>query len=94
MNGEETVFVVKTTTSFAKLKQSVSTKYGITDGTVSLRHDGAKCMDHLNPKLMEMMAGRTYHIDAFLEQVGGGTVSLTKCKFRAWLTSSVVESVA
>lgn len=94
MNGEETVFVVKPTTLFQRIKQSVSKKYGITDGAVNLRHDGVKCLDEHNPKMMEMMAGKTYHVDALLEQVGGGRVSLIISKFRAWLTSSVVKSIA
>ena len=94
MNGEETVFVVKPTTLFQRIKQSVSKKYGITDGTVNLQHDGVKCLNDHNPKMMEMMAGKTYHLDALLEQVGGGTVSLIIVKLRAWLTSSVVETIA
>jgi hypothetical protein len=72
MNGEETVFVVKPTTLFERIKQSVAKKYGVTDGTMKLQHDGNQCLNEHNPKMMEMLAGKTYHLDALLEQVGGG----------------------
>jgi hypothetical protein len=89
MNGEETVFVVKPTTLFERIKQSVAKKYGVTDGTMKLQHDGNQCLNEYNPKMMEMMAGKTYHLDALLEQVGGA-VSLNCTSFyRIWLTRSV-----
>jgi hypothetical protein len=75
-NDEETVFVVKPTTMFEKIRGGIAKKHGVENGSFAILHDGRRCTNDVNPKLMEMMAGRTYNLDVQQEQVGGGSVCL------------------
>jgi hypothetical protein len=72
--GEETVYVVKPTTLFSKIRTAIAKKYGIEEGSFRIDYDGKRCTDDINPKMMEMIAGRSYRLDIHVEQVGGGMV--------------------
>jgi hypothetical protein len=72
-NGDETAFVVKPTTTFDKVRNVVGKKYGLEPGQIRLYSDsGERCAETNTPKMMEMMAGRTYQLRVEMQQLGGG----------------------
>lgn len=73
-NDEETVFVVKPTTLFIKIRESIAKKHGVDKASFRMLYDGQNCVDTTNPKQREMLAGRTYGLEVQQEQVGGGLV--------------------
>lgn len=73
-NEEETVFVVKPTTLFSKIRASVAKKNGVEAGSFRMIYDGKTCADPNSPKMMEMMPGRSYNLEVQQEQVGGSPV--------------------
>jgi hypothetical protein len=75
-NDEETVFVVRPTTLFEKIKISIGKKHSVEAESFRLLYDGMKCLKDNNPKMMEMMAGRTYNLEVQMEATGGGLVCL------------------
>jgi len=73
--GEETVYVVKPTTLFSKIRVAIAKKYGIEEGSFRIDYDGNRCANDINPKMMEMVVGRSYRLDIHVEQLGGGMVN-------------------
>jgi len=73
--GEETVYVVKPTTLFSKIRGAIAKKYGIEEGSFRIDYDGNRCANDINPKMMEMVVGRSYRLDIHVEQLGGGMVN-------------------
>jgi hypothetical protein len=71
---EETVFVVKPTTLFKKIRTAIAKKYGIEEKSFKMNYESANCLDDFTPKMMEMQVGRSYRLDTFTEQVGGRLV--------------------
>jgi len=74
---EETVFVVKPTTLFRKIRTAIAKKYGIEEKSFKMNYESANCLDDHTPKMMEMQVGRSYRLDTFTEQVGGSLVCHT-----------------
>ena len=68
---EETVFVVKPTTLFKKIRVAIAKKYGIAEGSFRMNYNSSNCLDEHTPKMMEMEIGRSYRLDTYTEQVGG-----------------------
>ena len=68
---EETVFVVKPTTLFKKIRVAIAKKYGIAEGSFRMNYNSSNCLDDHTPKMMEMEIGRSYRLDTYTEQVGG-----------------------
>jgi len=75
-NDDETVFVVKPTTLFSKIKVSIAKKHNVDAGSFRMLYDGHRCVEDANPKMMEMMAGRSFKLEVQREQEGGGLVRL------------------
>lgn len=71
MTGEDIAFVVKPTTAFSKVKEGLGKKFGVDPRGIRLMYDGEQCTSAENPKMREMMAGRSYNLESVAEQTGG-----------------------
>jgi hypothetical protein len=68
---EETVFVVKPTTLFKKIRTAIAKKYGIEEDSFRMNYASSNCLNDHTPKMMEMQVGRSYRLDTYTERVGG-----------------------
>jgi hypothetical protein len=66
--------VVKPTTLFRKVVEGIGKKMGVDPRAIRLVYNGDKCHLEHNPKMLEMVAGRTYELESLTEQTGGGKV--------------------
>lgn len=71
-NGDVTRFIVKQSALGEKVRGGVANKYGLDPGQIRLMYDADYIVMKETLKGNGLEAGRTYHINVVVEQLGGG----------------------